>query len=79
MKIFVIVPVNYEYDDNYYNREGFGEPIAAYRTLGAAAEQHYLLNKAEREKGGMQSEYNTPITEFFVIKELDVPEGEVGK
>ncbi len=79
MKIYVIVPINYEYDDNYYNEEGLEEPIAAFTDRAKAALRLYDLNQEKLAGKGrhMSESYETPITSFYKMVELEADESEI--
>ena len=81
MKIYVILPVNYEYDDEYYRTgnhgESFEEPIAAFRSRERAAITLDKLNTDRSVEFSASDFYGGVLPNFYKIVDLDVPDSDV--
>ncbi len=75
MKIHLIVPINYEYNDECYCESGVEEPVAAFRDRAKAAERLYDLT--QEKAGSMDDEDGGPIKDFYKLVSLEVPDEQV--
>lgn len=73
-KIFVIVPVNYEYNDEHHWEEGFGEPLAAFRDQAKAELALEAANREDVARYEIEDQEGNPLNERFVLRELEVSE-----
>lgn len=77
MKVYVIVPINYEYNDEYYSPEGFEEPVAAFRGRAKAAERLYDMEQEKREQYSGEDFESGRVGAFYKLVELAVPDSDV--
>lgn len=81
-KIYIIVEVNWEYNDEYYYRPegGGGSPIEAYYDEAKAKKRCAVLNKKdsgmtmEDDNGeNEEGEYGSPAQPLYEVKTIDAP------
>jgi hypothetical protein len=80
MKIHLIVPINYEYNDEHYYESGVEVPVDAFRDRAKAAERLYDLTQERREKvdDSYEVDYSgKPLQEFYKLVSLEVPDDQV--
>jgi hypothetical protein len=81
VKIHVILPINYEYDDEYYRTGNYGEsyegPVAAYRSRERAAINLNRLNASRSKDFAADDFEDGALPTFYKIVDLDVPDTDV--
>lgn len=82
MKVYVIVPINYEYDDCYYNEQGLEGPVSAFRSRRNAERRLGEMTQERRSEIGSEfrlyrDEDGERAQDLYKIVELDVPDSDV--
>ncbi len=74
MKIYAIVPTNWNYDDEWYSAEGFKKPTEAYRDKAKALARAEELNKKGTTVSANDIHEYCRDTPFFNVVEMDAPD-----
>lgn len=72
MKAFVVIPINYQYNDQYYYEEGFEPPTKIFLSRDKAVEEVNKLNKNFKPR--LTDEEDNEYTEYFTMFETEMEE-----
>lgn len=71
MKVYAIVPTNWNYDDEYYSAEGYDKPVEAYRDKAKAEARARELGLLARPEYVAEHDQDTPC---YQVAEVEVPD-----
>lgn len=74
MKVYAIVPTNWNYDDEWYSAEGFKKPTEAYHDKAKAEARALELNKKGTSVSLDDINECDRDTPFFSVVEVEVPD-----